>query len=52
MRPLAGITVVTLEHAIAGPFPVPALGEHTAAILADFGYSAERIDVLRADKAI
>jgi crotonobetainyl-CoA:carnitine CoA-transferase CaiB-like acyl-CoA transferase len=32
--------------------PVPALGEHTDAILASLGYSAERIAALRAEKAI
>jgi itaconate CoA-transferase len=32
--------------------PVPALGEHTARILAELGYSAERIAQLRAENAI
>ena len=32
--------------------PVPALGEHTDAILASLGYSRERIAALRAEKAI
>jgi itaconate CoA-transferase len=32
--------------------PIPALGEHTEAILDWLGYSAERIAVLRAEKAI
>jgi itaconate CoA-transferase len=31
---------------------VPALGQHTDAILAGLGYSAERIAGLRAEKAI
>ena len=30
---------------------VPALGEHTAAVLSEFGYSAEEIDQLCADGA-
>jgi crotonobetainyl-CoA:carnitine CoA-transferase CaiB-like acyl-CoA transferase len=32
--------------------PVPALGEHTAAILGRLGYSTERIAALRVEKAI
>ena len=32
--------------------PVPALGEHTEAILAELGYDAQRIAGLRAEKAI
>jgi len=32
--------------------PVPALGEHTGAILAQLGYSAERIGQLRAEGAV
>jgi crotonobetainyl-CoA:carnitine CoA-transferase CaiB-like acyl-CoA transferase len=32
--------------------PVPALGEHTASILARLGYSPSRIAELRAEKAI
>ena len=32
--------------------PVPALGEHTDAILGQLGYSQDRIAALRAEKAI
>jgi crotonobetainyl-CoA:carnitine CoA-transferase CaiB-like acyl-CoA transferase len=32
--------------------PVPALGEHTAAILAELGYDATRIETLRKDRVI
>lgn len=59
MRPLDGITVVTLEkNAIAAPFctrasdPVPALGQHTDAILAELGWSAIEIKHLREEGAI
>jgi crotonobetainyl-CoA:carnitine CoA-transferase CaiB-like acyl-CoA transferase len=32
--------------------PVPALGQHTESILAELGYTAERIAQLRAENAI
>jgi crotonobetainyl-CoA:carnitine CoA-transferase CaiB-like acyl-CoA transferase len=34
------------EHRPA-PAPAPALGEHTAALLAELGYDGERADALR-----
>jgi crotonobetainyl-CoA:carnitine CoA-transferase CaiB-like acyl-CoA transferase len=32
--------------------PVPALGQHTDAILAELGYGAAEIDALRASRAV
>jgi len=36
----------------SSPLPPPALGEHTDAVLRDFGFAAEEIEVLRAAGAI
>jgi crotonobetainyl-CoA:carnitine CoA-transferase CaiB-like acyl-CoA transferase len=43
---------VTVAGATPRMDPVPALGEHTDHVLADLGYSAERITRLRADGAV
>lgn len=41
-RPLDGVTVDSLEHAIAAPFCARQLaGEHTAAILRELGFSPQ-----------
>jgi crotonobetainyl-CoA:carnitine CoA-transferase CaiB-like acyl-CoA transferase len=36
----------------SSPLPPPALGEHTDAVLRDFGFAAEEIEVLRAAGAM
>ena len=40
------------QHGAARMDPVPALGEHTAAILGSLGYSAAQIDALRTEAAV
>ena len=49
---LDGITVIDLTHgmvvgtAVGPPRPTPLLGEHTAEVLKDVGYSAEQVSEL------
>jgi crotonobetainyl-CoA:carnitine CoA-transferase CaiB-like acyl-CoA transferase len=40
------------QHCAARMDPVPALGEHTTAILSSMGYSAAQIDALRTEAAV
>ena len=48
-RPLDGMTVVSLEHAIAAPF---CTRQHTEALLRELGQGDAEIASLQASKAI
>ena len=50
--PLAPATVALAETAGTVPHCAPQLGEHTGAILAEPGYSANDIETLRAEHVI
>lgn len=62
MPPVSGIAVVSVESAFATPSlphgseprmdPVPALGQHTAAVLTELGHSSAEVDRLRRIGAI
>jgi crotonobetainyl-CoA:carnitine CoA-transferase CaiB-like acyl-CoA transferase len=58
MQPLKGLTVVTLEHAIAAPFATRQLADlgarviHSDTILAELGYSPTQIEALHAAQAV
>ena len=50
--PMTGLPVQLSENPPQVFLPPPVLGEHTAAVLRDFGFAAEEIDHLFADKVI
>jgi crotonobetainyl-CoA:carnitine CoA-transferase CaiB-like acyl-CoA transferase len=50
--PMTGLPVQLSENPPQVFLPPPVLGEHTASILRDFGFAAEEIDHLFADKMI
>ncbi len=52
MLPLQGITVVTMENVEPRMAPIPEVGEHTRAILAELGLDAEDIDRLACEGAV
>ena len=51
-RRLLGFPVKLSEATAAVRLPAPALGQHTAGILGELGYSATLIDQLRRDKVV